>query len=168
MLKRRIFPSLPLLCCYILCGFVLGVSLIGCQAMPIYNLKDTRGLEVRIQSILPATFSPGSSSRFLLALVNRTSSSITFERLVVQLQAHPQGHSNIQSVSGHWTYPMPNPITLKAGKEFKIPLTPEPHEFQMGGLLPGKYGVVAIVFDRFSSKPYLVRVDRPDLKRRIK
>jgi len=149
----------------ILCGFLL-LLLPGCLAQPVYNLDDTSDLEVSIRSIVPPVFTPGKSSRFMLSMTNHSSRTLVFERLEVKLKANPEGYPNVHSLEGHWRYPLQPAIRVKSGKKFEIPLTPEPLEFPMGGLLPGKYQIVAVLYGRFISKPHLVRVDRPDLNHR--
>ncbi len=138
------------------------VALCGCSAVPLAEL----GPEDMTVSILPTStriFQPGRASSFDLAITNQTSRAVSFDELRIELSASPAGALERRDLSQTWTYKLGEPVVLSSGKTFRFPLRPEPIEFRMEQLLPGNYVLRATAFGRYTSKPFEVRVLRPDL-----
>ena len=144
-----------------LCSLLSSCGVFG--AVPLAQLDDPEAIEVRILATSTRIFSPGNPGRFTLAITNRSSNKVAFDVVDVVLSASPSNHPTLKSLAGKWKLPMGQRMVLAPGKQFTFPLKPEPIEFQMGSLLPGPYSIRASVFDRYTSKPYVVRVDRPDI-----
>ena len=140
----------------------------GCVGVPIADVTDPDSMAVKIDVTSTRIFKPDRSFRFDLTLSNRASHRISFESLEVSLRATPPGQPEITRLVASGDFESEDVISIEAGRDFRFSPPLKTYQFNLAGLSPGNYEIRAEVCDRFISKPYTVRVERPDLRRALR
>ena len=140
----------------------------GCRGVPITEVTDPDALAVKIDGTSTRIFRPERGFRFDLTISNRASHRISFDSLEVTLRATPPGQPEITRLVARGDYASDETISIDAGRDFRFSPPLKGYEFNLAGQSPGDYEILAEVCDRFISKPYLVRVERPDLRRALR
>jgi len=153
----------------------------GCFAhtTSIRDLDERGSLEVRLDANARA-LAPGQGIKFLVDLLNQTSSRIDLEGLKVELRASPEKAPETVSLRHSWSFNWRQAVFLEPGKKLTLPLLRERGldlplnktvrkdqwivEFPLEDLSPGNYTIVALVNGRHASSPCPLRIVRPDLE----
>ena len=143
-------------------------SAAGCRGVPITEVTDPDAMAVKIDVTSTRIFKPDRGFRFDLTISNRTSRGISFDSLEVTLRATPPGQPEITRLVARGDYASEEVISIEAGRYFRFSPPLKVYQFNLAGLSPGDYEIRAEVCDRVISKPYPVRVERPDLRRALR
>jgi hypothetical protein len=108
------------------------------------------------------TYQPGRHLKFFVDVTNLTDRTLDLADFRVELQARgPKGDVQLRQ---DWTYRWDRTMVLLPEKRLTVPIVPERGlEFPLEILAQGSYDIVAVVNDRYTSKPYQLRVLRPEL-----
>ena len=113
---------------------------------------------------------PGRRIKFFVDLHNRSDATVDLQDLEVRLEARSTTAPETVSLSEEWTYRWEEGLSIPGQKRLTVPILPERSrqlwEFPLEQLSPGSYRITAIVNERLRSKPYLLSVERPELRRR--
>lgn len=140
---------------------IFGLGGSGCGGVPAGELVNSKALEVRIRGHSTRAFHPGQGGRFYLVVKNLSGKEVRFDGLEVSLEAvevSRDGQPSPGNISQRWKYAGLQ-AALPPGKTLDFQVLPEPQEFPLGSLSPGRYQVRATVNGRFTSAPHAVVVE---------
>ncbi len=163
--------------------------LASCGAVPMSEIEAPDALEVHLDGNASVVV-PGRRLKFFVDVFNRSPNEIVFDELRVELRVTktdtpPEDIALRQT----WRYRdgtagRIDPPRIRPDRRLTLPVVPEegsavpllrgqkispsnlPNgsgEFPLALLAPGDYDVVAVVNDQFTSRPYRMKVARPDL-----
>ncbi len=135
----------------------------GCRTPHLHELTGG-DIEVRLDCNSKAHM-PGRRIKFFVDLINQTGTNVDVSGVEIELKASPRGELETISLRHSWRYRwrVDSP-PLRPGKRMTIPVVPEKGvEFPLEILRAGDYDIVAVVNERFTSRPYPLAIVRPDL-----
>ncbi len=144
----------------------------GCAAVTLENLDAEGALDVRLDANARA-YSPTAPIRlkFFVDMTNASGRTVSLERLRIELRAFREDSPDAIALRQSWTYRQQENVHLGDRKKITIPIVPEKgepggaaSEFPLELLPEGSYGIVAVVNGRHASRPYRLRIARPDLE----
>ncbi len=137
----------------------------GCRMPHLHELTGGDDIEVRLDCNSKVHM-PGRRIKFFVDLVNQTGTNVDVSGVEIELKASPRGELETISLRHHWRYRWScDSPPLRPGKRMTIPVVPEKGvEFPLEILRAGDYDIVAVVNERFTSRPYPLAIVRPDLK----
>jgi len=138
------------------------LSTAGCAStVRLSDLPSDADVEVVLDANV-RTYQPGRRLKFFVDVTNRTSRTLDLADFRVELQA--KGTQDKVQLRQDWTYRWDRTMVLLPEKRITVPIVPEAGlEFPLEVLAQGSYDIVAVVNDRYTSKPYSMRVLRPEL-----
>lgn len=151
-----------------LASVLLPLGLIaGCAApVAVGELHDQDALEVRV-STANRVHQPGAQLRFLVDVTNRSGDTLDLADLRVEIRVvEPPAKVHLRQ---DWVYRWGREMLLEPGKRLTVPIVPEAGlELPVEHLAEGAYDIVAVINDRFESRPCRMEVIRPDLGRPLR
>ena len=138
----------------------------GCSlsVVSIQDLSSKDALDVGLDANARAHL-PGRQIKFFVDITNQSGRTLDLAKLKVELEAAPAKSPQAVTFREDWSFRWQTQVRLPPGKKITVPVVPERGvEFPIELLPQGDYGIVAVVNDRYRSRPYPLRVVRPDLE----
>ena len=136
---------------------------VGCSTpVRLSDLAQDAPVDVRLDANA-RTHEPGRKIKFFVDITNRGEGSIDLTDLRIEIQAHaPAGKVHLRK---EWPYDWGDRrMVIGPGKRITVPVVPGiSEEFPLDQLAEGTYELVAVVNGLFISRPYTLKVLRPDL-----